>query len=201
MTTPPGLTELGRIVRLQIQRAALKIGVKPHERYDPAALLAVETLTLTAHGAEADDPAGGRVLDIHHALHPHSRNADGENALSIGFTAHYAAMQARFGPLVALGCAGENLLVASEQAPSLAALAGGLVIHTQAGGLVRLGSVLVAAPCRPFTRYLLSGTDEDDTLKAGLQFLNGGRRGFYVALAQPEPATIAIGDRVSRLGV
>ncbi len=193
MTT---LSELGRIVRLQIQRAALKVGEKPHERYDPAELLAVPALTLTAHGVAADDPAGGRWLDVHHALHPQSRNFEGENALSLGFTAHYAAMRARFGPLVADGCAGENIIVESELAPDLAALAGGLVIHTS-GGLVRLGAVQVAAPCRPFTRYLRSGSGDDDTLKADLQFLNGGRRGFYAALAQPEPALIAVGDRVS----
>ena len=92
-----GLQLLGRIARLQIQTAALKTGDKPRERYDPAALLAVETLTLTNAGAEARGPGGERVLDVHHLRHPQSRQHQGENALSVGFTAHYAAMRERFG--------------------------------------------------------------------------------------------------------
>src|SRR2546430_5652355 len=36
------MRELGRIVRLQIQRSSLKTGEKPRRRYDPAPLLAVD---------------------------------------------------------------------------------------------------------------------------------------------------------------
>lgn len=191
---------LGRIARLQIQRAPLKTGPKPDQRYDPGALLAVETLTLTTQGAEARGPDGAWLLDVHHARHPQTRQNNGENALSVGFTAHYARMRERFGAHVELGCAGENILVETGHPVALEQAAGGFVIETAAGTRVRLGSVLVAAPCRPFTRYLLQQSAEPDRLKAGLHFLDGGMRGFYAALPQAEPAVVSVGDTVYLAG-
>lgn len=190
---------LGRIVRLQIQTTALKIGAGPHETYDPGALLSVEALTLTPDGAEARLPEGP-VLDVHHARHPETRQNDGENALSVGFTAHYARMRERFGEHVALGCAGENVIIDAAQSVTPEWAVGGFVIETAAGVRARLGSVLVAAPCRPFTRYLLQQSSEPDRLKEGLQFLDGGLRGFYVALHQAEPAVVSVGDTVYLAG-
>lgn len=186
---------LGTIVRLQIQTAALKTGVKPDQRYSPDALLAVETLTLTPEGAEARGPEGERVLDIHHARHPATRQMDGENALSFGFTSHYAAIQARFGPGLALGGAGENILIAAEREIPLAEVAAGLWIRS-APRPARLEQILPAAPCVPFTRYLLRGPADGDTLKPALQFLNAGRRGFYARLAGAEALTVSVGDQV-----
>lgn len=194
------LTFLGRIARLQIQRAPLKTGQKPEQRYEPSALLAVETLTLTPQGAEARGPGGARLLDVHHARHPQTRQNDGENALSVGFTAHYARMRERFGEQVRLGCAGENILVETGETVAPEQAAGGFVVETAAGRRVRLGRVRVAAPCRPFTRYLLQPGAEPGRLKDGLQFLDGGLRGFYVSLLQAEPAVVSVGDTVYLAG-
>ena len=197
MSMRTGLQLLGRIARLQIQTAALKTGDKPRERYDPAALLAVETLTLTNAGAEARGPGGERVLDVHHLRHPQSRQHQGENALSVGFTAHYAAMRERFGAHVALGCAGENLIVETERRVTLDLVRRGMFIQTPGRPApVALTRLQVAAPCRPFTRYLLQEPPGSDNLKEALQFLGEGQRGFYAALAEAGPATVALGDLV-----
>lgn len=193
-----GMQLLGPITRLQIQTAALKTGVKPHERYDPGALLVVETLTLTSAGAEARGPHGEPVLDVHHLRHPQTRQYQGENALSLGFTAHYAAMRARFGAVVAPGCAGENLIVETAQPVTPAQVQGGVFLQTKGRPEpARLAQIQVAAPCRPFTRYLLGAEPaEGEDLKAALQFLGDGRRGFYAALAEAGPVPVALGDLV-----
>lgn len=190
---------LGPIVRLQIQTDALKTGVKPFERYDPSALLAVAALTLSDAGAEAPGPDGARLLDVHHRDHPASRQLPGTNALSVGVTAHYAAIQHRFGADVQLGCAGENVIIDCGQPLAWDQAARGLWIVGPGGARpARLSVLSVAAPCRPFTRYLMqaeAGTEPAD-LKDNLQFLGAGRRGFYAALSGDGPVTVRLGDLV-----
>ncbi|MCS6910503.1 MAG: MOSC domain-containing protein [Anaerolineales bacterium] len=190
------MTPLGKIVHLQIQRASLKTGEKPNRIYDPAPLLAVQSLTLTPHGAEAHLPDGSVLLDIHNARHPETKNSENENALSIGFTHHYELMRRRFGEHVPLGCGGENIIVETERRIELSEVAGGLVIQTADGALVRLENVRVAEPCRPFAGYLLGRQVDGDTLKAGVQFLQAGMRGYYLRLAGDAPATVRLGDAV-----
>jgi hypothetical protein len=189
------LTSLGRLVRLQIQRASLKLGEKPNRVYDPAPLLAVDALTLTPDGALWRDPAGGETLDIHHAQHPATRNSGGANDLSLGFTGHYAALRARFGPHLTDGLAGENLLVERPGVTPLSALAGGLAVRRAAtGDLVPLGEVRVAAPCVEFSRYAGRSAAAED-VKAALQFLDAGLRGFYCTYSGA-PITLALGDEL-----
>ena len=185
---------IGRIVRLQIQRSSLKVGEKPNRVYDPAPLLTVETLTLTPTGAEAHLPDGVVLFDVHNARHPNTRNNDNENALSVGFTHHYELMRRQFGEHVPFGCAGENLIVEANRRIELSDVANGLTIQTAGGALVLLVNVMVAAPCRPFTGYLLGRQVDGDTLKASVQFLHDGLRGYYLRLGQPEPVTVAVGD-------
>ncbi len=189
------LRPLGKIIRLQIQRSPLKVGEKPNRHYDPSAILAVETLTLTPTGAIARLPDGAELLDVHNAAHPQTRNNDNENPLSVGFTGHYAAMRQKFGDKVVLGCAGENIIVEANGLTSLDQVAEGIAIQSK-GALVWLKGVMVAAPCKPFTGYLLDTLVDAATLKASLQFLDNGLRGYCVSLAQAEPVTIAVGDQV-----
>lgn len=188
------LTLLGRIVRLQIQRSSLKLGEKPHRVYDPAPLRAVDALTLTREGALARADDGSMVLDIHHAAHPATRNSGGANDLSVGFTGHYDAMRARFGPHLLDGLAGESMLVAAAGQVPLAAVAGGLVVRRASGAQVPLGEVRVALPCVEFSRYALRSA-EAEAVKAALQFLDGGLRGFYCTYAG-DPITIDVGDEL-----
>src|SRR6266700_3918225 len=57
------MRDIGRIVRLQIQRASLKTGEKPTRVYDPTPLLAVDRLSLgfTSHYALMRDRFGERI--------------------------------------------------------------------------------------------------------------------------------------------
>lgn len=191
------LRPLGKIVRLQIQRSTLKVGEKPNRRYDPSALLAVDELTLTPDGALVQLAAGGPLLDVHHVGHPETRNNEGINDLSVGFTTHYMAMRERFGDHVADGCAGENILVETTSSIELSTLEGGIVIRSANGTPpVWLKNFRVAAPCRPFSGYVLNRMVDEATLKATLQFLDNGLRGFYCTLPDEKPVTIAVGAEV-----
>ena len=196
MDIPPDrLTLLGRIVRLQIQRSSLKLGEKPNRVYDPAPLRAVDALTLTRDGALARADDGAMILDIHHAAHPATRNNGGANDLSVGFTGHYDALRARYGVHLVDGVAGENILVAAAGLVPLSTVAGGLVVRRAAtGALVALGAVRVDLPCVEFSRFATRSTAAED-VKAALQFLDHGMRGFYCTY-EAEPVTIDVGDEV-----
>jgi hypothetical protein len=173
------MRELGRLVRLQVQRSTLKTGVKPERRYDPAPLLAVERLALSPDGVmgAAD---GGWIVDVHHRAHPYTKNEDGLHGVSVGFTGHYAAMRDKFGPHLVTGCAGENLIAETAGRFGFDDVAAGLAIVGPDGQeRARLKVLQVAHPCRPFTGWALRGTVESAVLKEHLQFLEDGMRGFY----------------------
>src|SRR6266571_3612450 len=108
------MRDLGRIVRLQIQRASLKTGEKPTRVYDPTPLLAVDRLAVGPDGALGEGSDGSWLVDVHHRAHPRTKNADGAHGVSLGFTSHYALMRDRFGERITLGCAGENIIVETE---------------------------------------------------------------------------------------
>lgn len=193
------LVELGPIVLLQLQLSALKVGEKPNRVYDPQALRSVPALTLTPEGVEYR--AGGTTLfDIHHRQHPDSRLADtGENAISIGFTSHYAQIRERFGHPAPLGCGGENILVELDHQVPPGQVQRGLVIRRADGLLVPLVGLRVAAPCRPFAGYLYGRTVSAEDLKAGVAFLDHGLRGYYTRLEQANPTTVELGDVIYAL--
>lgn len=187
------MKRLGPLVRLQIQTASLKRGEKPHQWYDPSALREAEALGLDLKGAALAD--GG--LDIHHLDHPQTKQTPGENALSIGTTGAYGRMRARFGPRMRDGVAGENLIVDCPRQLNLDELAGGLLIRSKATGEeLRLDSMSVAHPCRPFSLFALGGEADAEALKEALRFLDGGTRGFYAAAASGTPFVARLGDEV-----
>src|SRR2546423_14119510 len=106
------MRELGRIVRLQIQRSSLKTGEKPRRSYDPAPLLAVDRVALGPDGVLGEEPAGGaRLGDVHPRAHPETKNEDGGHGGSLGFTSHSALMRERVGARITLGCGGGNIIV------------------------------------------------------------------------------------------
>ena len=107
------MTPLGKVVRLQVQAAALKSGERPNRVYGTAPIVEVEELLLTPEGAVGMDAAGARILDVHNTAHPETRYSDG-NTVSFGLTSHYARMRERFGPHMVDGCAGENILVETD---------------------------------------------------------------------------------------
>ena len=188
---------IGTIVRLQVQESSLKVGSKPR-RYDPMPIRSVPSLSVSPAGVVGLAENGETIVDVHHHAHPASKNRDGENGISLGFTAHYLAMRQRFGQHLADGIAGENILIAVDRQFQEEDLAAGVVIEATDGRRLELRPVIVAAPCVEFTRYALKFPDDarpDATVTEGLRFLDAGMRGFYATYAD-EPAVIEIGARV-----
>lgn len=190
---------IGAIVRLQVQRSPLKTGEKPHRVYDPAPIMPVTQLALGSDGVFGLGPGQAWIVDIHHRAHPQSRNLEGQNGVSLGFTTHYGAMRDRFGNRIALGCAGENIIVEATRRFAIADLQTGIAILAPDGSeRIRLAVLDVAHPCRPFTGWALSGAIvESDVFKSHLQFLDDGMRGFL--LGGDATAIVAVGDRVAVL--
>lgn len=197
------MRELGRIIRLQVQRDSIKSGGKPFERYTPDPnLVSVTTLRLDADGVAGIDERGEMVPDVHNATHPHTKFR-GDNGLSIGFTGHYAAMRDRFGDHLRDGIAGENMLVAYGAVVSLAEIAAGIVIVGN-DREIRIGPWDVAHPCAPFSRFCLDFPEDakpDRRVTETLQFLENGTRGFTAVYGSDLPiAEIRVGDVVYAVG-
>jgi len=190
---------IGAIVRLQVQRSPLKTGEKPHRVYDPAPIMRVTQLALGSGGVFGLGPGQGWIVDIHHRAHPQSRNPDGVNGISLGFTTHYGAMRDRFGDRIALGCAGENIIVEATRPFAIADLQTGIAILAPDGSeRMRLAVLDVAHPCRPFTGWALGGAVvESSVFKSHLQFLDGGMRGFL--LGGETAGIVSVGDQVAVL--
>src|SRR6266700_3073759 len=168
------MRELGRIVRLQIQRSSLKTGEKPRRSYDPAPLLAVDRVALGPDGVLGEEPGGGAwLVDVHHRAHPETKNEDGVHGVSLGFTSHYGLMRERFGARITLGCAGENIIVETT---------GRIAVEDLYAGVA-----LLAPDGRELVRL--------DVLKEQLQFLDGGTRGYYCRGVGS--GIVSIGDRVA----
>ncbi|HEX8916926.1 MAG TPA: hypothetical protein VF898_00345 [Chloroflexota bacterium] len=187
---------LGEIVRLQVQIVSLKPGERGHRWYDPAGLRVLPALDLEPDGVQGTGDHHSMV-DVHNARHPQSKFRS-ENAVSIGFTAHYSQMRSRFGDNLPDGIAGENILVSCDRPVSEAELRNGLVIETQRGMEVRLKAIEVAEPCVEFTRFALCYPQDapaDGQVTEALQFLRYGMRGFYASYAG-SLATIRLGDPV-----
>jgi len=188
---------IGRLVLLQVQRSTLKRGERPNRVYDPAPLLPVPRAAVTPDGVLGLD-RDAWVVDVHHRAHPLTKNEDGVHGVSVGFTGHYHAMAAQFGPRMTLGCAGENLIAESAGRVRLADIASGLAITAPDGSeRVRLEVLKAAEPCRPFTGWALGGAVESAVMKEHLQFLFDGLRGFYLqALGS---GVVEVGDLVQAI--
>ena len=173
------MTPIGCVVGLQVQTASLKRGEKPNRVYDPRPLRPVKELRLTPLGAVGTTEAGEELLDVHHRDHETSKHEPGRE-VSFGFTSHYARMRGQYGDGIAIGCAGENILLESDRVWRLEEFASGLELRSAASGAsVRLDAVIVADPCVEFSRYSLgdpAATPQD--LKPVLQFLGEGTRGY-----------------------
>jgi MOSC domain-containing protein YiiM len=193
------VTSLGRVVRLQVQSAALKSGERPNRVYRTAPLVEVEALLLTLAGAVGVDAAGAKILDVHNTAHPATRYSDG-NTVSFGLTSHYARMRERFGPHMVNGCAGENILIETDaplRLPDLGAHVG--LRGAKNGEILEFSAIRVALPCVEFSKFTVRNQDATPVdLKPVLQFLDEGTRGFYVMAARE--GTVRVGDELVSLG-
>ncbi len=188
------MRKIGEIIQLQVQVASLKQGEKNDRYYEPAGLTPVSALRLTPAGVTGLE-AGREVSDVHNAEHPDSKNRDLTNSISFNFTSHYTRMQDRFGAHLSTGIAGENILVATDETFDEAAFVNGVIIQTKDGHQITLTQVCVAEPCAPFSEFALhqDARPPASQLKATLQFLDGGTRGFYCQQTG-KPVVIQVGD-------
>ena len=191
---------LGRVKLVQIQPTGLIIETPSGYFYDPSRRVEVDELMISSSGIEATTPDGQHVLDIHHIDHP-DKAYDNDDLVSIGFTSHYEAMRARFGEHMIDGIAGENIIIEYDQEVWTDDLGQQIAIENEKTGFrMLLDLVCFAAPCDEFSHFATQSQDERlpaAELKATLQFLNKGRRGFLLVLRDGlEPATVQKGDKV-----
>lgn len=185
---------IGTIILVQVQRAPMKRGDGSARTYDPDVLARVPKLQLGGEGVLGLTDAGDTIIDAHHLRHPESRYR-GDNAISLGFSGHYARMRAEFGDHLADGIAGENILIAGDAPPTLDRPDARLGIRCADGRVAVLTEIAPAPPCEPFSRFCLGGRADAATVKAALQFLDAGTRGYYVALADATGEyEVAVGD-------
>jgi hypothetical protein len=191
--------EIGRILRLQVQRASLKVGAAPQRRYDPEPLQAVPRLEVSRGGVVGHD-GHATIGDVHHQEHPQSKNRGGTNGISIGFATHYALMRQRFGAHMVDGVAGENVLIDTDARFVDSDMPEALYIETAGGDRIQLTGIQVAAPCVEFTRFAMQRpmqAPNDRTVSDAFDFLRRGMRGYY-ARYDGMPVQLAPGDRLYR---
>ena len=194
------IRELGKVKLVQVQPRGLIIETPTGDFYDVSQRVEVDKLIITSLGIEATTADGEHVLDIHHMNHP-DKKYDDDDLVSIGFTSHYAAMRERFGAHMVDGAAGENIIIEHDQEVWMEDLGRQVAIeNTEKGEKNYLDVLKFAAPCEEFSHFVADSQHERlpaDELKATLQFLNDGRRGFLLVLSNgQETATVQAGDRV-----
>ena len=186
-----------RIVHLQVQRTPIKTGRAPMRTYDPAPLVPVTSIQVDARGVHGVTADGEVVLDVHHQDHPDTRDAKGRAGILFIGTGDYAALRERYGAHVNDGSAGETILLDAPEGLAGGRLPGTAIVTTQ-DGPVELRGIRVAEPCVEFSRFCLGRAPSpvvDDTLKATLEDLDGGSRGYRAIAAGP--GTISVGDVVT----
>jgi hypothetical protein len=192
--------QIGQVKLTQLQPNGLIIDTPAGEFYDTSRLMVVDRLKITPLGIEATTPEGEHFLDIHHINHP-GKAYDKDDLICIGFTSHYQAMRDRFGEHMVDGIAGENIIIEFEKEIWPEELSDQIAIeNAETGQLVLLDLVRFAAPCSTFSHFAAQSQHEKlpaENLKAVLQFLGNGRRGFLFLLSDnQEEAFVQPGDKV-----
>ena len=194
------LNLLGYVKLTQLQPTGLIVNTPSGEFYDPSRRLVVDSLQISPLGIEAITPDGEHVLDIHHIDHP-DKKYDNDDLVCIGFSSHYAAMRARFGEHMIDGIAGENIIIQAEKEIWPEDLGQRLGFESsETGDITFLDVVKFAAPCEEFSHFAAQSQHQHlpaAELKATLQFLGNGRRGYLLVLSDgQEPAIVQPKDRV-----
>lgn len=182
---------------VQVQRSALKIGEKPNRIFDPTPITQVEYLKVSNDGVVGVTAAGEEMVDVHHRRHNESRFG-GRNGISIGFTAYYHMMREKFGDHLYDGIAGENVIIEAEEPFTVDDIGRRVALENPQNGARIICSIEgVAAPCNEFSQFCAQQTLHGADLKAVLEFLNSGRRGFFLSILQAAAyPTIRAGDRI-----
>ena len=191
---------LGTVKLVQLQPSGLIIETPSGYFYDASRRVEVDRLLITVKGIEATTLEGKHLLDIHHLDHP-DKAYDDDDLVSIGFTSHYEAMRARFGEHMVDGIAGENIIIEFDKEVWTEDIGQQIIIeNSKTGDRTLLDLICFAAPCDEFSHFAAQSQRErlpSAELKATLQFLNNGRRGFLLVLHDGQKAAIIQpGDKV-----
>ena len=194
------LNLLGYVKLTQLQPTGLIINTPSGEFYDPSRRVVVDSLQISPLGIESITPDGEHMLDIHHIDHP-DKKYDNDDLVCIGFSSHYAAMRARFGEHMVDGVAGENIIIQAEKEIWPEELGQRIGFESsETGDITFLDVVKFAAPCEEFSHFAAQSQHQRlpaAELKATLQFLGNGRRGYLLVLSDGhEPVNVQPGDRV-----
>lgn len=185
-----------RIVRLQVQTEPLKVGRAPLRTYDPSSIESVPRIEFGPDGVIGLADRLGSVIDVHHRDHPRSRDRRGLAGITFMGTGDYTRLQARYGPHLTEGIAGETILLDAPDGLAGLGLPVRVTLHG-ADGSVPAVDVRVAEPCVEFSRFSLGQATSpgiDDLVKKALIDLDDGARG-YRAVAGGS-GRLALGDEV-----
>lgn len=189
------MQKIGIVTFVQIQRDHMKIHKDNVRFYRPAPLLKVEKLALDKQGIIGIDTDGNEILDVHNTEHPNSRYR-GDNKISFGFLQHYHRMRERFGDHLKDGYAAENIIVDAKIDITKLDYTQEFFFK-QGDDNVELADVIPAPPCREFSVFCLEVAQCTEDIKAALQFLSNGTRGYYADLASMNtPYYIQAGDEL-----
>jgi hypothetical protein len=185
------------IVRLQVQREPLKPGRAPFRRYDPTAIVPVQSITAGPRGVHGVTADGELILDVHHRDHPKSRDRRGRAGVLFMGTGDYDALRRRYGDHLVNGIAAETVLLDVSDGLAGRRLPKTVSVRTAAGPL-ELHAVRAADPCVEFSRFCLRrevSPEVDEVERQTLIDLDGGARGYRcIALTE---GTISVGDMVT----
>jgi len=177
------MQKIGTVKFVQIQRDHMKIIENEVRFYRPDPLLRVDKLHLTAEGIIGIQ-GNSQQIDVHNETHPNSRYR-GDNRISFGFTQHYERMRERFDNHIKDGYAAENIIIEAE-IDILNLKTNQRFFFKHDDTLIEMKEVIPAPPCREFSVFCLEVPQCAEDIKAALQFLDNGTRGYYADLATPD---------------
>jgi len=189
-----GFRKIGAIERLQLQTGRIKTGRPGTRTYDPAPLRTVDSLIATRWGLAGSVTDSTSTLDSHHRVRRSSRHWYADRVFSFGFTSHYDSLRTRF-PSLALGTAGENVIVGTSEIISFSMIAGGIHVCGSTGP-IDVWLVQPLDPCAPFARYLGDGELPGPQVQVLMAELGEGMRGFSGRLRGDTPAELRVGAEV-----
>lgn len=185
------MEKIGTIQFVQVQRESLKTMDGETRIFYTEPLERVEKLRFTPAGI-IGLKHGQEIVDVHNESHPRSRYR-GDNKISFGFLQNYERMRERFGKHIKDGNAAESIIIDANVDVSKLDLSRKFFIQ-HGESLIELKEVIPAPPCNEFSTWCLIVPQCADDVKAALQFLMNGTRGYYADLAVAGEYTVQAGD-------
>jgi hypothetical protein len=185
------MQKIGTVQFVQVQRESLKTMDGETKIFYTEPLQRVEKLRFTPQGIVGLSN-GAEIVDVHNESHPRSRYR-GDNRISFGFLQNYQRMRERFGQHIKDGNAAESIVIDANIDISNLDLSRKFFIQ-HGDTLIELKEVMPAPPCNEFSTWCLIVPQCPEDVKAALQFLMNGTRGYYADLAAPGDYIVQAGD-------